>query len=74
MVDDDLVELTIAADRHCFRRGIVHRLRMRTDGSLRAETWRDRWTDAIAEVFRPRESFVVTHIDHERGTITVGDR
>lgn len=60
------------ADRYTF--GPRSYWRWRADGTgLRPETLRDRWTTALAEVFWPRRSVVVTSIDRERGTITLGD-
>jgi hypothetical protein len=65
-----IVDLADAADRYRFRRGPP--LRMRPDGSLRYENWRDRWTSTLAEAFWPSGSFVVTRIDRDAGTITIG--
>lgn len=49
----------------------VVNMRFCADGiSLRYETWRDRWTDAIAETFWPKPEVVVVAIDVENGIIT----
>jgi hypothetical protein len=55
-------------------RGWPVRCRMRDDGQLRPETWRDRWASALAEAFWPYPKYVVTAIDRDAGTITLGDR
>ncbi len=54
-----------------FHFGPIYRLRMRDDGSLRWETWRDRWRSALSDYFWPRRTFTVTSVDSERGTITL---
>ena len=48
------------------------RLRMRPDGKLRHETWRDRWTEVLAEMVSPSPVCSVTSVDAEGGTITLG--
>lgn len=70
----DVVDLYSRDAAYDFRAGDPIRLRMRPDGTLRPETWRDRWASAIAETLWPSGTFVVTHADHERGVITVGRR
>ncbi len=67
----DVVTLAKCLRGDKFRFGKKTRLRMCQDGSLRHENWRDRWTEALTSFFWPRGSFVVTHIDQGRGTITV---
>lgn len=70
----DIVTLYQVARGDRFRFVRCPPMRMCSDGSLRYETWRDRWASALAEVFWPSGSVVVTHIDRSRGIITVGDR
>jgi hypothetical protein len=70
--DLPFADLATVEPGYAFRRGDVACLRMRADGSLRAETWRDRWASVIAETFWPSPTFVVTAIDRENGKITVG--
>jgi hypothetical protein len=69
----DIIELANATDRYRFRFGRSLSMRLRVDGQLRHENWRDRWTEALASFFWPRGSFMVTHIDRKAGTITIGD-
>jgi hypothetical protein len=68
----DVVDLTKLGPGVTFSRGCPTFWRMRTDGSLRAETWRDRWASAISETFWLLPTFVVTAIDHARRVVTVG--
>ncbi len=68
----DIVTLPTVKDGDRFRFGRSVPMRMRADGSLRAETWRDRWASTLADVFWPSGSFVVTAVDRDRGVITVG--
>jgi hypothetical protein len=78
-VNDDGIEMRlrwhVPVDRDEYRFGATARMRWTADGRgrLRYETWRDRWRSALAELFWPSRSFVVTAIDQERGTITLGD-
>jgi hypothetical protein len=69
----NVAELLTTSDRGRFRFVRYPPMRVCPDGSLRYETWRDRWTEALASFFWPRGSFVVTHIDREAGKITIGD-
>jgi hypothetical protein len=51
----------------------VRGLRLRVDGKLRAEAWRDRWAVALVEALWPRRAMAVVGVDQEHGTITLGE-
>jgi hypothetical protein len=54
-----------------YRFGDVIHARMDVHGKLRPETWRDRWTEAIASVVGPRPIREVVSVDAEAGVITL---
>lgn len=49
-------------------------LRLRPTGIFTVETWRDRWTDALAQAFWPKRVFTVCEVNPETGVITLDDR
>ncbi len=45
--------------------------RLRNTGYFTRETWKDRWADALADVFWPKPTFTVTRIDQDAGLIEI---
>lgn len=50
-------------------------LRLRENNTFSVETWRDRWTDALAEALWGRGPvYEVVLVDQERGIITLQEK